>query len=59
MYIGEYIDGYDWATDDVESVVEHYPELDEEFGISETMQAMRDSGDPYYGDPESKEMENA
>lgn len=59
MYIGEYVDGDDWATDDVESVVEHYPELDEEFGISETMQDMRDSGDPHYGDPESKEMENA
>jgi hypothetical protein len=35
MYIGEYIDGEDWCTDDVESVAEHYPELDEEFGISE------------------------
>ena len=35
MYIGEYIDGEDWCTDDVESVAEHHPELDEEFGISE------------------------
>jgi hypothetical protein len=56
MYIGEYIDGHDWATDDVESVVEHNPELDEEFGISDWLQDMRDSGDPHYGDPESKEI---
>ena len=54
MYIGEYIDGHDWSIDDVESVVEHHPELDEEFGISDWLQDMRDSGDP-----ESKEMENA
>lgn len=36
-YIGEYTEGNDWCTDDVESVAEHYPELDEEFGISERM----------------------
>jgi len=41
MYIGEYTDGDDWCTDDVESVVEHYPELDEEFGISEMLEEER------------------
>ena len=35
MYIGEYIDGNDWTTDDVESVVTEYPDLDLEFGISD------------------------
>ena len=35
MYIGEYTEGEDWCTDDVESVVNDYPELDDEFGISE------------------------
>jgi hypothetical protein len=34
-YIGEYTDGDDWSTTDVESVVEDYPELDYEFNISE------------------------
>ena len=34
-YIGEYTDGDDWCTTDVESVVEDYPELDFEFGIGE------------------------
>lgn len=34
-YIGEYNDGDDWTTTDVESVVEDYPELDFEFSISE------------------------
>ena len=34
-YIGEYNDGDDWCTTDVESVVEDYPELDFEFGIGE------------------------
>ena len=34
-YIGEYTDGDDWCTTDVESVVEDYPELDFEFSISE------------------------
>ena len=37
MYIGEYIDGNGWTTDDVESVVTEYPDLDLEFGISEHM----------------------
>jgi hypothetical protein len=37
MYVGEYIDGNDWTTDDVESVVTEYPDLDLEFGISEHM----------------------
>ena len=35
MYAGEYVDGDDWTTDDVESVVTEYPDLDLEFGISE------------------------
>ena len=37
MYIGEYIDGNGWTTDDVESVVTEYPDLDLEFGISDRM----------------------
>jgi len=37
LYVGEYIDGNDWSTGDVESVVTEYPELDLEFGISEHM----------------------
>ena len=36
-YIGEYVDGNDWCTDEVESVAENYPELDAEFGLSERM----------------------
>lgn len=35
MYIGEYTDGDDWSSVEVESVVEDYPDLDLEFGISE------------------------
>jgi hypothetical protein len=35
MFIGEYTDGDDWCTQDVENVVNDYPELDDEFGISE------------------------
>ena len=35
MFIGEYTDGDDWCTGDVENVVNDYPELDDEFGISE------------------------
>ena len=34
-YIGEYTDGDDWVSTDVESVVDDYPDLDHEFGISE------------------------
>jgi hypothetical protein len=34
-YIGEYTDGDDWSSVEVESVVEDYPDLDLEFGISE------------------------
>jgi hypothetical protein len=60
MYIGEYnSDGNHVHFDNVEDVVTEYPELDYEFDIGETIQDMRDSGDPHYGDPESKEMENA
>jgi len=38
MYVGEYVDGFDWSTADVESISEVRPELDDEFGISEMMQ---------------------
>lgn len=48
MYIGEFTGGsdtqpfaQDWCTDDVESVVANYPELDEEFGISEQIETMK------------------
>ena len=41
-YIGEYVSGDDWCTDEVESVAEHYPELDEEFGISELIAEYQD-----------------
>ena len=41
-YIGEYVNGDDWCTNDVESVAEHYPELDEEFGISERIAEYQD-----------------
>jgi len=41
-YIGEYVNGDDWCTDEVESVAEHYPELDEEFGISELIAEYQD-----------------
>ena len=34
-YIGEYTDGDDWSSVEVESVVEDYPDLDLEFGIGE------------------------
>jgi len=44
-YIGEYVSGDDWCTDDVESVAEHYPELDEEFGISELIAEYQDEED--------------
>ena len=35
LYVGEYIDGYDWSTGDVESIGTEYPDLDLEFGISD------------------------
>ena len=41
-YIGEYVDGNDWCTDEVESVAENYPELDAEFGLSERMAEYQD-----------------
>ena len=44
-YIGEYVNGDDWCTNDVESVAEHYPELDEEFGISERIAEYQDEED--------------
>ena len=34
-YIGEYTDGDDWSSVEVESVVEDYPDLELAFGISE------------------------
>lgn len=37
MYIGEYTDGNDWSTDDVEGVCQSYPDLDEEFGIMDVL----------------------
>ena len=41
-YIGEYVNGDDWCIGDVEIVAEHYPELDEEFGISERIAEYQD-----------------
>ena len=41
-YIGEYTDGDDWSSFEVESVVEDYPELDYEFGISERIAEYQD-----------------
>jgi len=38
MYVGEYVDGFDWSTADIESIGEVRPELDDEFGITEMMQ---------------------
>jgi len=38
MYVGEYVDGDDWSTDDIESISEVRPELADEFDISEMMQ---------------------
>jgi len=45
MYIGEYIDGNDWTTDDVESVVTEYPDLDLEFGISDRIAEDEEEGE--------------
>jgi len=45
-YIGEYTDGDDWCTTDVESVVNDYPELDDEFGISEYLAEYAEENDP-------------
>ena len=42
MFIGEYNNGDDWVTDDVDSVVEHCPELDEEFEIQATIERIRE-----------------
>ena len=38
MYIGEYDNGEDWTTDNVEGVVDTRPELDYEFDISEYLE---------------------
>ena len=43
MYIGEYTDGIDWSTADIESIGKVRPELDDEFGISEMMQEENDN----------------
>ncbi len=37
MYIGEYTDGDDWSSFEVESVIDDYPDLDLEFGIGDRM----------------------
>jgi len=49
MYIGEYTGGFahmtepnDYCVDDVEKVITEYPELDEEFGISEMIAEMKE-----------------
>lgn len=49
MYIGEFTGGsdtqpfaQDWCTDDVESVIANYPELDYEFGIGEMLEEMKE-----------------
>jgi len=44
-YIGEYTDGDDWCTTDVESVVEEYPDLDLEFGIGERIAEYAEEND--------------
>jgi len=38
MYIGEYDNGEDWMTDNVEGVVDTRPELDDEFDISQYLE---------------------
>ena len=43
MYIGEYDNGEDWTTDNVESVVDTRPELDDEFAISEYLEENEDA----------------
>ena len=40
MYVGEYVDGDDWSTADVENVGEVLPELDDEFDITMTIKEM-------------------
>ena len=45
MYIGEYTDGDDWSSVEVESVVEDYPDLDLEFGISERIAEYAEEND--------------
>jgi hypothetical protein len=40
MYVGEYVDGDDWSTADVENVGEVRPELDDEFDITMTTKEM-------------------
>ena len=44
-YIGEYTDGDDWSTTDVESVVEDYPDLDLEFGIGKRIAEYAEEND--------------
>jgi len=41
MYIGEYTNDNAYCVDDVEKVITEYPELDEEFGISEMLEEER------------------
>jgi hypothetical protein len=38
MYIGEYVNGDDWSTEDVDNIGSIRPELDDEFGISQMVE---------------------
>ena len=40
MYVGEYVDGDDWSTTDVDNIGEVRPELDDEFDISMSIKEM-------------------
>tara|TARA_S200002703_G_scaffold91292_1_gene78762 strand:+ start:479 stop:970 length:492 start_codon:yes stop_codon:yes gene_type:complete len=40
MYIGEYVNGDDWSTEDVDNIGSIRPELDDEFGISQMVEEM-------------------
>ena len=42
MYIGEYVNGEDWSTQDVDNIGSIRPELDDEFGISQMVEEMKD-----------------
>ena len=41
-YIGEYVNGDDWSTEDVDNISCIRPELDDEFGISQMVEEMKD-----------------
>ena len=42
IYIGEYVNGNDWSTQDVDNIGSIRPELDDEFGISQMVEEMKD-----------------